>query len=117
MDIVRNAAPLVLSQLPDDLKKVNKLIDRAKALMGKRHSVIHSFWMLSGKGEDIAREKLGEFRKARMTVVTLSELNQQIDSVQALTNDIYRYCNHFRKEHPKEIGPLKDYWLACCRFG
>ncbi len=43
MDIVRNAAQMVLIVLPDELKAVNKLIDRAKAVMGKRHAVIHYF--------------------------------------------------------------------------
>ncbi len=110
MDIVRNAAPLVLFKFPDDLKTVNKFIERAKAVMGKRHAVIHSFWMLSEKGEDIAREKLGEFRNTIMTVVTLTELNNQIEDVQRLTNEIYGYCNQFKKDHPKKIGALKDYW-------
>jgi|GraSoiStandDraft_36_1057302.scaffolds.fasta_scaffold337783_2 hypothetical protein len=78
MDIVRNAAQMVLIVLPDELKAVNKLIDRAKAVMGKRHAVIHYFWMLDIDSEDIRAEKLGEFRNKRISVVTLKELKQQI---------------------------------------
>ena len=110
MDIVRNVAPMVLFKFPDDLKKINKFLGRATSVMGKRHAVIHSFWMLSEKGEDIARERLGEFRKSRMTVVTLTELNKQIEDVQRLTNEIYEYCGQFRVAHPKDIGRLRDYW-------
>lgn len=39
MDIVRNIAPMVLFKFPEDLKKVNKLLEKAKAVMGKRHAV------------------------------------------------------------------------------
>jgi hypothetical protein len=110
MDLVKNTAPLVLSKSLDEQKKVEKFIERAKAVMGKRHAVIHSFWTLAEHGEDIRREKLGEFKKARIAVVTLAELRQQIEDVQRLTNEIYAFCNAFRKAHPKDIGPLREYW-------
>jgi len=45
-----------------------------------------------------------------MTVVTLTELNKQIEDVQRLTNEIYEYCGQFRVAHPKDIGRLRDYW-------
>jgi hypothetical protein len=110
MDIVRNSAELVLHSLPGDLKQVIKFIDRAKSSMGKRHAIIHSFWMLAENGEDIYREKLGEFLRTRTAVVSLSDLERQIETVQTLTNDIYKYCGRFRTAHPKEIGTLGTYW-------
>ena len=112
MDIVKNAAAMVLCSLPDDLKKVNKFIERAKAAMGKRHAVIHSFWMLAENGEDIRREKLGEFRRDRVAVVSLAELEKQIEGVQKITNEIYRYCGHFRTTHPKDTRTLATYWTS-----
>lgn len=87
MDIVRNAADLVLCSLPAELKKVIKLLERARAVMGKRHAIIHSFWALSDTRDQIRREKLGGFRRQRVAVVSLSELKQQILDTQKLTND------------------------------
>jgi hypothetical protein len=110
MDIVRNAAAMVLCSLPDDLKKVNKFVERAKAAMGKRHAVIHSFWRLAENGEDIRREKLGEFRRDRVAVVSLTELKKQIEGVQKITNEVYSYCHAFREAHPKDTGTLATYW-------
>jgi hypothetical protein len=110
MDIVKNATDMVLCSLPDDLKKVNKFIERAKAAMGKRHAVIHSFWMLAENGEDIRREKLGEFRQGRIAVVSLADLERQIDAVQRITNEIARFCGHFTSAHPKDTGSLQTYW-------
>lgn len=111
MDIVRNIAPMVLGSLPEDFRSVEKFLGRAKAAMGKRHAVIHSFWMLAERGDDIYREKLGEFRKGRVAVVTLSELEQQIEDVQRITNEVYRFCTEFRKTHPEHTPPrLGDYW-------
>jgi hypothetical protein len=110
MDIVRNVAPLVLNKLPNDLKKVNKLIDRAKAVMGKRHAIIHSFWMLGENDDDIRREKLGEYRNKRIAVVSLTELKQQISDVQKLTNELYEFCGKFEAAHPRKVNALKDYW-------
>jgi hypothetical protein len=110
MDIVKNAAPMVLTKFPEDLKKVEKFIERAKAAMGKRHAIIHSFWTLAEHGEDIRREKLGEFKRARIATVTLTDLNQQIEDVQRLTNEVYLFCRAFQMAHPKDIGTLRDYW-------
>ena len=110
MDIVGNAAPMVLSGLPADLKKVQKLIGRAKATMGKRHAVIHSFWMLSDQGEHLTREKLGEFKNRRIKVVALAELEDEIERTQRLTNDINQFCVDFRNAHPREITRLREYW-------
>jgi hypothetical protein len=110
MDIVRNAAQMVLIALPDELKAVTKLIERAKAVMGKRHAIIHHFWMLDIDSEDIRSEKLGEFRNKRISVVSLAELNQQIRSCRTLINDIEIYCSAFEKGHPRDIGSLGDYW-------
>jgi hypothetical protein len=110
MEIVANAADLVLFSLPDELKKVKRLLERGKACMGKRHAIIHSFWMLNDVTEDIRREKLGKFRKTSVAVVTLAELKQQIRDVQKLSHDLYKFCGEFRDAHPKDTGTLKDYW-------
>lgn len=110
MDIVRNAAQMVLVSLPDELKAVNKLVDRARAVMGKRHAIIHHFWMLDISSKDIRSEKLGEFKNKRISVVTLTELRQQIRDCRKLTNDIYNYCGSFKDEHPREITTLNNYW-------
>jgi hypothetical protein len=110
MDIVRNAAHIVLSALPQDLKRTLKFLDRAKTAMGKRHAIIHSFWMLNPDNNDIRREKLGEFRNKRVAVVTLTELRQQIRDVQKITNETYNYCYEFQAAHPGKVGALRDYW-------
>jgi hypothetical protein len=110
MDIVKNAAQMVLVSLPQELKVVNKLIDRGKAVMGKRHAVIHYFWMLDIESEDIRSEKLGEFRNKRVSVVSLTELRQQIRDCRTLTNDIYKYCTAFQEAHPRDIDTLRNYW-------
>jgi hypothetical protein len=88
MDIVRNIASLVLATLPKDLKKANNLIERAKAVMGKRHAIIHSFWMIGENEDAIRREKLGEYRNSRIAVASLSDLRQQVRDV-SITDERY----------------------------
>jgi hypothetical protein len=115
MDIVKNVAPLVLGQLPKDLQTVNKLIERAKAAMGKRHAVIHSFWMLSENGEDIRRQKFGDYIKGPIATVSLEDLNSQVEQVQRLTNDICEFCGVFKHDHPRDIGPPRTYYDRASR--
>jgi hypothetical protein len=110
MDIISNVAPLVLSQFPAKVKRINRLIERAKSAMGKRHDVIHAFWFLAEKGEDIRAEKLGAFR---YKTYTLKQLEEQIENIRSLIEDISRFCAQFREDHP---GPartrqsLREYW-------
>jgi hypothetical protein len=72
--------------------------------------VIHYFWMLDIESEDIRAEKLGEFRNKRISVVTLKELEQQIQDCRRVTDDIYNYCGTFKKAHPRDVGTLGNYW-------
>jgi hypothetical protein len=110
MDIVRNIAELVLVSLPKDRKKVISLVERGKAVMGRRHAVIHSFWMLGDTPDAIRSEKLGEFRNKRIGVLSLKDLKQQVRSVQVLTNEIYAFCREFGSAHPSKVDTLRDYW-------
>jgi hypothetical protein len=107
MDIVSNVAPLVLNKYPRKVKRINRFIQRAKAVMGKRHEIIHAFWVLAESGENIRREKMGAMR---VHTVTLTDLESQVLDAQKLTFEIERFCAAFRDELPKQIGPLKEYW-------
>jgi hypothetical protein len=110
MDIISNVAPLVLTQFPAKIKRINRLIARAKSAMGKRHDIIHAFWFLDEKGEDIRAEKLGAFR---YKTYTLQQLESQIEDIRSLTEDISQFCAQFREDHPGPAstgGSLREYW-------
>ena len=84
MDLIINAASMVLVAFPAKIKRVNRLVSRAKAVMGKRHDIVHAFWFLAEKGDDIRAEKLGAFR---YKTCTLEQLEKQIEDVRELSED------------------------------
>jgi hypothetical protein len=101
---------MVLVAFPAKIKRVNRLVSRAKAVMGKRHDIVHAFWFLAEKGDDIRAEKLGAFR---YKTYTLEQLEKQIEDVRELSEDIREFCSDFKREHPgpaKTRESLSKYW-------
>jgi hypothetical protein len=86
MDVISNVASLCLQPFPKHLKAVNRIIERAKAAMGKRHRLIHDAWVLSEDGNEVARIE-SPFLQAPKTV-TLAELRQTVEQIQKLNNNV-----------------------------
>lgn len=107
MDIIARVAPLVLASLPSELKKVEAFLKRAKAVMGKRHDVVHAYWSLAERGKHVDRMKLGGYSRKP---VTLTELKTMVRDVQRLYSEIIRYNTTFQARHPKDIPSMAEYW-------
>jgi hypothetical protein len=86
MDVISNVTSLCLEPFPKYIKAVNRVIERAKMVMGKRHRLIHDAWVLSEDGDEVARIE-GAFLQAPKTV-TLAELRQTVEQIQKLNNDV-----------------------------
>ena len=114
LEIISRIASIVLITHPEEKKKVDAFVKRAKAVMGKRHDIIHAMWMLAERGTHVERLKLGSFTTGRVKV-TLKELEAISQDVARLYSEVIRYNTSFSKDFKRSGPKLGDYWVSAKR--
>jgi len=69
------------------------LAKRAKALMGKRHAVIHAHWVVSNDGQMVGRIRPPFDYKKGPETIELPDLERLVSDIRQLTLDARYFCD------------------------
>ena len=118
LDILKNAAKSRLSVSPRKkdtslgrqqtaaLERVNDIVNRAQALIGERHRVVHDEWNYSETEEKVTRKRV-EGKPGNPRVPTpRSEIDTLIRKLRVLIDDAHDLTESFRK-HPPFMADLR----------
>lgn len=99
IEFLENVAPITLANNEKKRTAIEKLATRAKALMGKRHDLVHNQFSLEGTQVVTFRYKDGE-RQSRP--VDLEEIERLVEDIRRLNIDLVDLA---------EYGSTED-WLS-----
>jgi hypothetical protein len=78
IELVQNVAPLVLAKNPEKLKAVTKAADKAIALMGQRHNLVHNRFEVDGTNVFSVKYKKGVPVREPIELKGLTNLVEEI---------------------------------------
>jgi hypothetical protein len=120
LEIFQNAAKVALRPRGDEdhrkklrvsLRKVNRIAERAKTVIGKRHGIIHDAWGVDRESKEVLRAPPA--RPILDQKVPLKELKELISEFRRLIDDVDALRDEFRdspslvdmREAPRDKNP------------
>jgi hypothetical protein len=85
-------------RLKEFLKKSNRIAERAKIAIGKRHQIIHDGWGVYEETNSVIR--FPSNRSDERLPVDVRDLNRLLDEMRTLTSDIEDLAEQFKRSHP-----------------
>jgi hypothetical protein len=95
LELISNVAPETMGRNPELLRQIKAVIKRSKAVMGKRHDIIHSLWAETDHGGyPVARITFPHWGGGEVPITVLSEVirdyRQLIEEVGPLVNAVQK---------------------------
>jgi hypothetical protein len=113
LDILRNAAKEVLApstkrdpksefeqQKRKALDKINRIVARAQACIGKRNRALHDDWHISAETKEIARVRVDGTSSRVGDPIPIDQLKGDIRALRTLIDDVTALAKEFRKKPP-----------------
>jgi hypothetical protein len=97
---------------PTVRKATNAVVKRAKALMGKRHSIIHAHWIVLGDGQMVGRLRPPFESENGPEEVKLTDLETLVSDIRQLTRDARSLGDQIEETMRPDAWPERRAQLA-----
>jgi len=109
INIVENVARDTLADGSPGRVHIENLLDRAKAVVGKRHELIHNVWGLSVADRDKISRRSVPFKESHPAKqVSINELNDLVEKIRVLCTEILKTTADSFQAWPPYTWPSKS---------